>query len=241
MLALTVDRILEGRLEESRDIVARRFSRVEAEDSGALRPELAARFEIIPGVPISGRDIVRKETMTDLNSKWQNYRDGPREGSPRRWCFGQEVRGSSTSSSSRCPDPGIRTSPSRAHSPVKKSRGLPFLQQVRWRSPSQVREAPLPAPLDKSGVAMPAPERLSAPRSFMKDKRRRQKKKGWPNKPMARGPFHPAPPPLNLGHPTRLGSPRAPGLQPWRGEPFWLRDFEARRHKGKSRPKGPGK
>ena len=189
MLALTVDWILEGRLEESRDIVARRFSRVETEDSGALRPELAARFEIIPGAPISGRPIEGKETITDLNSKWPKYQDGPRERSPRHWSFSQEARGST--------------------------------------------------PLKKSGIAMPAPERPCAPRGFRKERRKRQKKKRWPNKAVARGPFHPALPPPNLGHPARLESPKAPGWQPWRGKPFWLRDLQARRHKGKSRPKGP--
>ena len=43
-----MDRILEGRLEESLDILAQRFKRGEAQDSGALRPELTARLKTIP-------------------------------------------------------------------------------------------------------------------------------------------------------------------------------------------------
>ena len=82
-LALAVDRILEGRLEESLDIVAQRFKRVEVQDSGALRPELAARLEIMPGAQISGLSL-EEEEVTDLDRKWQKYLDGPRGRSPHR-------------------------------------------------------------------------------------------------------------------------------------------------------------
>ena len=83
-LALAVDRILEGRLEESLDILAQRFKRVEAQDSGALRPELAARLEIIPVAQISSLSLEEKEEVTDLDRKWQKYLDGPRGRSPHR-------------------------------------------------------------------------------------------------------------------------------------------------------------
>ena len=99
----------------------------------------------------------------------------------------------------------------------------------------------LPAPLGEEGAATPAPERPSALRGFRKDKRRRQKKKKWPDKRVDQIPFPPAPPPLNLRQPAGQWAPKAPGRQPWREKPFWLRDLEARRHKGRSEPKGPGK
>ena len=79
-LALAVDRIHEGRLEESLDILAQRFKRVEA----ALRPELAARLEIIPVAQVSSLSLEEKEEVTDLDRKWQKYLDGPRGRSPHR-------------------------------------------------------------------------------------------------------------------------------------------------------------
>ena len=79
-----MDRILEGRLEESLDILAQRFKRVEAQDSGALRPELAARLEIIPVAQVSSLSLEEKEEVTDLDRKWQKYLDGPRGRSPHR-------------------------------------------------------------------------------------------------------------------------------------------------------------
>ena len=42
MLALAVDRILEDLPEKSRDISAQPFNRVEAQEGGSLRPEVAA-------------------------------------------------------------------------------------------------------------------------------------------------------------------------------------------------------
>ena len=83
-LALAVDRILEGRLEEALDTSARRFKRGEAQDSGALRPELAARLDTIPGAQISSLSLEEKEEVMDLDRKWQKYLDGPRGRSPHR-------------------------------------------------------------------------------------------------------------------------------------------------------------
>ena len=83
-LALAVDRILEGRLEEALDTSARRFKRGEAQDSGALRPELAARLETIPGAQISSLSREEKEEVTDLDRKLQRYLDAPRGRSPHR-------------------------------------------------------------------------------------------------------------------------------------------------------------
>ena len=83
-LALTVDRILEGRVEEALDTSARRFKRGEAQDSGALRPELAARLETIPGAQISSLSREEKEEVTDLDRKLRRCLGAPRGRSPHR-------------------------------------------------------------------------------------------------------------------------------------------------------------
>ena len=77
-------RILEGRLGEPLDSLAPRFKRAEAQDSGALRPELAARLETIPGGQISSLSREEKEEVTDLDRKLQRYLDAPRGRSPHR-------------------------------------------------------------------------------------------------------------------------------------------------------------
>ena len=83
-LALALDRILEGRLEESLVIVAQRFEREEVQDSGALRPELVAPLEIMPGAQILGLSLKEKEEVSDLDKKGRKYLDEPRGQSPHR-------------------------------------------------------------------------------------------------------------------------------------------------------------
>ena len=51
---------------------------------GALRPELAARLETIPGGQISSLSHEEKEEVTDLDRKLQRYLDAPRGRSPHR-------------------------------------------------------------------------------------------------------------------------------------------------------------
>ena len=75
-VALAVDNILKGNLEEALDILAQRFKRVEAEDSGALGKDLAARLEIIPEAKITSLSLEEQEEVADLDRRWKKYGDG---------------------------------------------------------------------------------------------------------------------------------------------------------------------
>ena len=78
MLALAVDRILEELLERSRDISAQSFNRVEAQEGGSLRPEVAAWLENMPVAQLSNLSFEEKEEVTDVDEKWPKDLDGPR-------------------------------------------------------------------------------------------------------------------------------------------------------------------
>ena len=72
-LAVAVDRILECKLEEGLDVLAQRFKRVEAQDSGMLRPDLASRLEVIPDARVTSLSLEEREEVTDLDRRWQKY------------------------------------------------------------------------------------------------------------------------------------------------------------------------
>ena len=82
-VALAVDNILKGNLEEALDILAQRFKRVEAEDSGALHRDLAERLEVIPEARITSLSLDEQEEVANMDRKWRTYKDG-RAKSPRR-------------------------------------------------------------------------------------------------------------------------------------------------------------
>ena len=82
-VALAVDNILMGNLEEALDILAQRFKRVEAEDSGTLHRDLAERLEIIPEAKITSLSLDEQEEVANLDRKWRAYAEG-RTKSPHR-------------------------------------------------------------------------------------------------------------------------------------------------------------
>ena len=82
-VALAVDNILQGNLEEALDILAQRFKRVEAEDSGTLHRDLAERLEVIPDARITSLSLDEQEEVANMDRKWRTYKDG-RAKSPRR-------------------------------------------------------------------------------------------------------------------------------------------------------------
>ena len=83
-LAVAVDRILEGKLEEGLDILAQRFKRVEAQDSGVLRGELASRLEVIPEAQVTSLSLEEREEVAEMDRRWQKYERSGRGKSPRR-------------------------------------------------------------------------------------------------------------------------------------------------------------
>ena len=72
-LAGTVNRILEGMLEEGLDVLAQRFKRVEAQDSGILRGDLASRLELIPDMQVTSLSLEEHGEVADVNRRKQRY------------------------------------------------------------------------------------------------------------------------------------------------------------------------
>ena len=64
--ALGAGRILEDRLEESLGAGVRRFKRADAQDPRALRPDLAARLEVIAVAQVSNLSLDREGAAMDL-------------------------------------------------------------------------------------------------------------------------------------------------------------------------------
>ena len=83
-MALVVDRIFEDLREKSQDVSAQPFNRVEAQEGGPLRPEVAARPENMPVARISSLSFEEKEEVTNLDEKWPKDLDGPRGRLPLR-------------------------------------------------------------------------------------------------------------------------------------------------------------
>jgi hypothetical protein len=83
-VALAVDNILKGNLEEALDILAQRFKRVEAEDSGQLHKDLAGRLEVIPDARVTCLSLDEQEEVANLDRRWKTYAEGrPRGGASR--------------------------------------------------------------------------------------------------------------------------------------------------------------
>jgi len=83
-VALAVDNILKGNLEGALDILAQRFKRVEAEDSGQLHRDLAARLEVIPEARVTCLSLDEREEVSNLDRRWKTYTEGrPRGGAGR--------------------------------------------------------------------------------------------------------------------------------------------------------------
>ena len=72
-LAVAVDQILEGKLEEALDVMSQRFKRIEAQDSGELKGHIASRLEVIPRARATSLSLDEREEVADLDRKWQKY------------------------------------------------------------------------------------------------------------------------------------------------------------------------
>ena len=83
-VALAVDNILKGNLETALDILAQRFKRVEAEDSGQLHKDLAARLEVIPEARVTCLSLDEQEEVANLDRRWKTYTDGRLRGGANR-------------------------------------------------------------------------------------------------------------------------------------------------------------
>jgi len=79
-VALAVDNILKGNLEGALDILAQRFKRVEAEDSGQLHRDLAARLEVIPEARVTCLSLDEREEVSNLDRRWKTYAEGRSRG-----------------------------------------------------------------------------------------------------------------------------------------------------------------
>ena len=158
-VASAADNIFQGNLEEALDILARRFKRVEAEDSGALHQDLAERLEVIPDTRITNLSLDEQEEVVLMARKWKIYRDG-RAKSPRRYGFGQEEERVTP------PTPGSRVTfgddaqggAYPASRPGEERRML-YSALVKCRSPSTMREQKVerPAALHYSAAFPPKP------------------------------------------------------------------------------------
>ena len=82
-IAVATDRILEGKLEEALDVMAQRFKRIEAQDSGELKGHIASRLELIPEARVTSLSLEEKEEAVDLDRRWQKYQGTGAKGSHR--------------------------------------------------------------------------------------------------------------------------------------------------------------
>ena len=79
-VALAVDNILKGNLEGALDILAQRFKRVEAEESGQLHRDLAARQEAIPETRMTCLSLDERKEVSSLDRRWKTYAEGRSRG-----------------------------------------------------------------------------------------------------------------------------------------------------------------
>ena len=56
-ISVATDRILEGELKEALDVMAQRFRRIEAQDSGELKGYIARRLELIPEARVTSPSL----------------------------------------------------------------------------------------------------------------------------------------------------------------------------------------
>ena len=82
-IAVATDRILEGKLEEALDVMAQRFKRIEAQDSGELKGHIASRLELIPEARVTSLSLEEKGEAVDLDRRWQRYQGSKGSGNHR--------------------------------------------------------------------------------------------------------------------------------------------------------------
>ena len=77
-LAMSCDRILEGKLEEALDMMSQRFKRVEGQYSGKIKERVASRMELIPDPRVTPLPRKEREEEVDRERKVQRvrHRDG---------------------------------------------------------------------------------------------------------------------------------------------------------------------
>ena len=70
-LAMSCDRILEGKLEEALDMMSQRFKRVEGQYSGKIKERVASRMELIPDPRVTPLPRKDREEEVDRERKVQ--------------------------------------------------------------------------------------------------------------------------------------------------------------------------